>query len=130
MKKIISLLEEKIREAENETSEDYSEDFLKGYKNGLKHAKIIIQENNAKERLFYDTEMCEVLNEENVRKTLFNFEVNDLLNNNVDFLNNDLDLNVQLECIKHAKNDTIEKVLDRLSSCWDTYIIELKIKEK
>ena len=74
MKKIISLIEDKIREVENDNGEienlELSEEYIKGYKNGLKHAKTIIEENYKKERMFYDTECCEVLNEEKVRKFL------------------------------------------------------------
>lgn len=132
MKKIISLLEDKIREVENDNGEienlELTEEYIKGYMSGLKHAKTIIQENYEKERLFYDTESCEILKEQKIREILFEFEVGDLSNNKVDFLNNGLDLNCQLECIKHAKNDTIEQVLDRLSTCWGVNIIEMKEK--
>ena len=132
MKKIIDLLEEKIREVENDNGEienlELTEEYIKGYLSGIKHAKTIIKENYEKERLFYDTECCEILNEERVRKLLFEFETQDLLKNYSDYLNGFLELESQFNCIKIEKNDTIEQVLDRLSSCWGIHIIEIKEK--
>ena len=132
MKKIINLIEDKIREVENDNGEienlELTEEYIKGYTNGIKHAKTIIQENYKKEKMFYDTECCEVLNEEKVRKLLFEFEVQDLINNNLDYINDYLDLKRQFECIERAKNGKIEEILDILSKSWGIHIIEIKEK--
>lgn len=42
--KVVEMIEDKIREAENYEEFEYSEDYIKGYISGLKHAKTIAKE--------------------------------------------------------------------------------------
>ena len=42
--KVVEMIEDKIREAENYEELEYSEDYIKGYISGLEHAKTIAKE--------------------------------------------------------------------------------------
>ena len=133
MKKIIDLIEDKIREVQNDNGEiqnlELTDEYIKGYTSGLKHAKTIIEENRTKKRLFYDIDENKIITEKDLRKLFFTFEVQDLENNDIDYIEDSLDLESQFNCIRLAKDGRIEEIINRLSCCWNIPIIEINVKE-
>ena len=107
MKKIKNLIEDKIREVENDNGEidnlKLTDEYIKGYMSGLKHTLTIIEENQNKPRLFYDVDNNEIITEKELRKLLFDFEIQDLMNNDIDYIDNYINLESQFECVKIAK---------------------------
>ena len=63
-----------------------------------------------------------VVTEEELRKLLYEYEVEDLLSNKKEYLQGDLNLNSQFECINSAKNADIKIVINMLEENWNVPI--------
>lgn len=72
----------------------------------------------------------EVVNERKLRKMLFNLEVEDLVQNVNEYLDGELNLDYQCNCIKNSKNAKIEEVIYMLGTNWNVPISEIKENKK
>ena len=130
MEKLVEKLEDKIREIQESKTETeelgVSEDTINGYIKGIKHAISVVEDFKAENIKYLLTDSEEIKTELEIRAMFFREEVCDLLNNCEDYLNDGLELEHQLECIKLAKNGNMQEIMDRLNSCWNIPVVEIK----
>lgn len=67
------------------------------------------------------------VNEKDLRKLLFEYEVQDLLDNKEDFLNGFLSLDLQLDCIQEVLFSDINEIIYRLETCWNVPIEKITV---
>ncbi len=72
----------------------------------------------------------EIVTEEYLRKMLFEYETQDLLDNKKDFLDGSLNLDYQFNCIKKAVSGNMKEIIDRLETLWNVPIIEISDSKK
>lgn len=70
-----------------------------------------------------------IVDEEYLRKLLFEYEVEDLYSNKDDYIKGLLDLGWQLNCVRGAKEYSINKVIEILETSWNVPIKEMKNNE-
>ena len=68
----------------------------------------------------------EIVTEQYLRKMLFEYESQDLLDNKEDYLKGFLHLDYQFSCINKAVNGTMKEIIDRLETLWNVPIDEIK----
>ena len=68
-----------------------------------------------------------IATEQELRKMLYEYEVGDLLSNTEEYLQDNLHLNIQFECINRAKSADMKVVIHMLGENWNVPIRELVI---
>lgn len=68
----------------------------------------------------------EIVDEKHLRELLFEYEVEDLYNHKEEYINGFLDIGHQLNCVRAAKEHSIEKVIEQLETYWNVPIKEMK----
>lgn len=78
----------------------------------------------------YRNEQGVIIKEHELRNWLFTEELNDIDSNKEDYLNGDMDLISQFDCVNYARNASIDAVVDRLNSSWGYSISSVKIEDE
>ena len=81
--------------------------------------KEYIDVNFLNEYIYRIVDTNEKVSEKYLRKMLFNFEVEDIMNNKDEYFEEMYDLNVQMENLHLAMNGDMEKVIYRLETYWN-----------
>lgn len=85
-------------------------------------------------KIILDLDTKDIYSEVKVRCLLLKEELQDIVNNKIDYITKVMDINPQLNCIKYAvEEQKIEKIVDRLNKYWGYNIKifqELKESEK
>lgn len=71
-----------------------------------------------------------IVEEKDLRKLLFSYELGDLQNNEQDYFEEYLNLDSQFECIKKAKTGNVEEIINILSSSWNVPIKTINENEE
>lgn len=69
-----------------------------------------------------DMKKDNIVNEEYLRNLLFDYEVDDILQNYQDFMEGYLDINAQKRCVKNAFIKDMDYVIDTLGTSWNVPI--------
>ena len=80
--------------------------------------------------ILYRNEQGVIIKEHDLRNWLFTEELNDIDSNKEDYLNGDMDLISQFDCVNYARNASIDAVVDRLNSSWGYAISSVKIEDE
>ena len=78
----------------------------------------------------YKNEQGVIIKEHELRNWLFTEELNDIDSHKEDYLNGDMDLLSQFDCVNYARNASIDAVVDRLNSSWGYAIGECDIPDE
>lgn len=78
----------------------------------------------------YRNEQGVIIKEHELRNWLFTEELNDIDSNKEDYLNGDMDLLSQFDCVNYARNASIDAVVDRLNASWGYNISSLDIEDE
>ena len=76
-----------------------------------------------------DTNKNNIVDEQYLRSLLFDYEIDDILQNRNDYIKGYLDINVQKECIKNALLKDIDYIIDTLETSWNVPIEKIESKE-
>lgn len=106
--------EEKCTEIENE--------MYANMQNLLESVCDFIDFLEEKEKQFLITDTNEIVSEEYLRKLLYGYEIQDLLNNENEYFKGFLDLQAQMNCIEKAIKGNLEEVIDMLETNWNVPI--------
>lgn len=77
-----------------------------------------------------DMDKNNIVDEQYLRSLLFDYEIEDILQNRDDYINGYLDINVQKRCIKNALLKDMTYVIDTLETSWNVPIEEIESEEK
>lgn len=108
---------------------DLKKDEVINYIENLYNIRIAVLEGNEtidNKFLMVSEDRGKIINEKQLRKMLLLEETNDIINNVDDFMNNDLSLESQLDCIQNALNMSVDEVIDTLASSWNISIVKVK----
>ena len=76
---------------------------------------------------FLIKDINQIVNEEHIRKLLYRYEIEDLLNNEDEYYKGFYNLDSQFACIRKALEGDIEEVIKMLEENWD---VPIEIIEK
>lgn len=86
--------------------------------------KLIPLENEEQKYLIIDE--AKLITEKELRRILLREETQDILNNDIDYINGDLSLDNQLKCIKDTLDSSIDNLIETANDSWGIPVMKIE----